>query len=31
MMIKNCDYLIELGPKGGDQGGELMRSGYIKK
>lgn len=31
MMIKNCDYLIELGPKGGDQGGELMRIGYIKK
>ncbi|MBF4692105.1 TrmO family methyltransferase domain-containing protein [Fusibacter ferrireducens] len=30
-MITSCDYIIELGPKGGDQGGQLMRSGYRKQ
>jgi excinuclease ABC A subunit len=29
-MIKECDYIVELGPGGGDQGGNLLRMGYIK-
>ncbi len=26
-VIKSCDYLIDLGPEGGDEGGELVYSG----
>lgn len=26
-ILKNCDYVIELGPEGGDQGGELIAKG----
>jgi excinuclease ABC subunit A len=26
-VIKNCDYLIDLGPEGGDSGGELLAMG----
>ncbi len=28
-MIKACDYAIELGPKGGDEGGKVVRVGNI--
>jgi excinuclease ABC subunit A len=26
-VVKNCDYLIDLGPEGGDSGGELLATG----
>jgi excinuclease ABC subunit A len=26
-VVKNCDYLIDLGPEGGDSGGELLAKG----
>lgn len=29
-LIKEADYLIELGPEGGDKGGELIASGFLK-
>lgn len=28
-MIRACDYLVELGPEGGDRGGKLVREGYL--
>jgi excinuclease ABC subunit A len=30
-VIKNCDYLIDLGPEGGDSGGELLAKGTPEK
>lgn len=30
-IIKNCDYVIELGPKSGFQGGELIKSSPLDK
>ncbi|KON34527.1 MAG: excinuclease ABC subunit A [miscellaneous Crenarchaeota group-6 archaeon AD8-1] len=30
-VIKNCDYLIDLGPEGGDFGGEIMVTGTPEK
>ena len=30
-MIKACDYIIELGPEGGDRGGYIVTTGYQKK
>lgn len=29
-VIKNADYIIDLGPKGGDDGGEVVAKGTIK-
>lgn len=29
-VIKNCQYIIDLGPEGGDKGGELIYQGEIK-
>lgn len=29
-MIKACDYIVELGPRGGDRGGQIIKSGYQK-
>ncbi len=29
-LIKNADYIVDLGPKGGDKGGELIVSGDVK-
>jgi excinuclease ABC subunit A len=29
-VIKNCDYIIDLGPEGGDKGGEVIVTGTIK-
>ena len=29
-VIKNADYIIDLGPKGGDEGGEVVARGTIK-
>jgi excinuclease ABC subunit A len=29
-VIKNADYIIDLGPKGGDEGGEVVAKGTIK-
>lgn len=26
-VLKNCDYIIELGPEGGDMGGEIIAKG----
>ena len=26
-VLKNCDYIIELGPEGGDRGGEIIATG----
>ena len=26
-VLKNCDYIIELGPEGGDKGGEIIAEG----
>lgn len=26
-VVKNCDYLIDLGPEGGDEGGEILAQG----
>lgn len=26
-VLKNCDYIIELGPEGGDKGGEIIAKG----
>ena len=26
-VLKNCDYIIELGPEGGDKGGEIIAQG----
>jgi excinuclease ABC A subunit len=28
-MIHACDYIIELGPSGGNQGGQILQSGFI--
>lgn len=28
MMIRSCDYIIELGPEGGMLGGEIIRTGF---
>jgi len=30
-IIKNCDYLIDLGPGGGEKGGEIIASGTPKE
>ncbi|NBI05259.1 TrmO family methyltransferase domain-containing protein [Senegalia massiliensis] len=30
-MIKSCDYIIEMGPRGGNQGGHIIKAGYQKK
>lgn len=30
-LIKSCDYIIELGPVGGQQGGYLLKAGYLDK
>jgi len=27
-LIKKCDYIVELGPEGGDRGGRIVRAGY---
>ena len=29
-VIKNCDWIIDLGPEGGDKGGEIMAEGTPK-
>lgn len=29
-VLKNCDYIIELGPEGGDKGGEIIAKGAPK-
>ena len=29
-IIKNCDYIIDLGPEGGDEGGEVIVAGNVK-
>jgi len=29
-IIRNCDYLIDLGPEGGDKGGEVLAVGTVK-
>jgi len=29
-IIKNCDYIIDLGPEGGDEGGEVIVTGNVK-
>ena len=29
-LLKNCDYIIELGPEGGDKGGEIIAKGTPK-
>ena len=29
-VIKNCQYIIDLGPEGGDKGGRLIYQGEIK-
>ncbi len=30
-VIKNADYIIDLGPRGGDEGGEIVAKGSIKE
>ncbi|WP_326907161.1 TrmO family methyltransferase domain-containing protein [Sedimentibacter sp. MB31-C6] len=30
-MINACDYIVELGPRGGNQGGYIIKVGYKKK
>lgn len=30
-VLKNCDYIIELGPDGGDKGGEVIARGTLKQ
>jgi excinuclease ABC subunit A len=30
-VVKNCDYLIDLGPEGGDCGGEVLTKGTPEK
>ncbi|MBI9100176.1 MAG: excinuclease ABC subunit UvrA, partial [Spirochaetaceae bacterium] len=30
-LIQECDYIVELGPGGGDQGGNVLRMGYRQK
>lgn len=30
-VLKNCDYIIELGPEGGDKGGEIIAKGTPEK
>ena len=30
-VIKNVDWIIDLGPEGGDRGGEIVRKGRRKK
>ena len=30
-VLKNCDYIIELGPEGGDKGGEIIATGTPKR
>lgn len=30
-VLKNCDYIIELGPEGGDKGGEIIATGTPKQ
>lgn len=30
-VLKNCDYIIELGPEGGDKGGEVIAMGTPKQ
>jgi excinuclease ABC subunit A len=30
-VVKNCDYLIDLGPEGGDSGGEVLAMGTPEK
>lgn len=30
-VLKNCDYIIELGPEGGDMGGEIIAQGTPKQ
>lgn len=30
-VLKNCDYIIELGPEGGDKGGEIIAEGTPKQ
>lgn len=30
-VLKNCDYLIELGPGGGTAGGRIIAAGTVKE
>ena len=30
-ILKNCDYLIELGPEGGDKGGNVIATGTVEE
>ncbi len=30
-IIKNCDYVVDLGPEGGNKGGEIIASGTVKE
>ena len=30
-MIKTCDYIIDLGPEGGDKGGTIVAQEHLKK
>lgn len=30
-ILKNCDYIIELGPEGGERGGQIIAEGSVKE